>query len=69
MRTRRASEEGQRRDYGIGRDDRVISNLCAILDDGEFSLQKGTIQYVRSEIEEAERRIVFTITQFFPIST
>jgi len=35
--TRRTGEEGQRRDDGVGRDDRVIGNLCAILDDCKFA--------------------------------
>src|SRR5712671_5672094 len=37
--TRRAGIQSQSRDNGVGRDDGVICNLCAILDDGEFSLR------------------------------
>ena len=40
LRTRRAGKEGQRRDDGVGGDDGVIRNLCAVLDDCEFPLRK-----------------------------
>lgn len=68
LRTRRASKKGQRRDDRIGRDNGVISNLGAVLDDCEFPLRKQTIVRERRR-REIRQAFVFTITQFFPIST
>ena len=43
-RTRRASKESQRWDDCIRWDDGIIRNLCAILDDCEFTLQKQRVR-------------------------
>lgn len=69
LRTRRAGEEGQRRDDGIGGDDGVICNLRAVLDNCEFPLRKQTIRIYDVRSEEERDNALFTITQFFPIST
>ena len=71
-RTWRASKEGQRRYDSIWWDNGVIRNFCTIFDDCEFSLRKQKYTHIHEKMrrERCKRRAsVFTITQFFPIST